>query len=111
MSEDHRYNGWTNYETWAVSLWMDNEEGSYRYVRELARLCLKDAPDASQVEDGIWTVEEAARFGLEDRLKEEYEEAMPELDGVWSDLLRGAFSEVDWLEIARNVLEEVAEDA
>ena len=23
------YNGWTNYETWAVKLWMDNEEGSY----------------------------------------------------------------------------------
>jgi hypothetical protein len=25
------YNGWTNYETWAVSLWLGNEESSYRH--------------------------------------------------------------------------------
>ena len=29
------YNGWTNYETWNVALWMDNDEGSY----QLARSC------------------------------------------------------------------------
>jgi len=26
------YNGWTNYQTWAVKLWMDNDEGAYRYL-------------------------------------------------------------------------------
>ena len=24
------YNGWTNYETWNVALWMDNDEESYK---------------------------------------------------------------------------------
>mgnify|MGYP003124253585 CR=1 FL=1 len=24
------YNGWTNYETWNVALWMDNDEESYQ---------------------------------------------------------------------------------
>jgi len=38
MAQDHKYNGWTNYETWAVKLWMDNEEPSYRYWRERAEL-------------------------------------------------------------------------
>ena len=30
MSE--RYNGWTNYETWLVNLWMDNEQGSQEFL-------------------------------------------------------------------------------
>ena len=30
------YNGWPNYETWNVMLWMDNEEGAYNLYRELA---------------------------------------------------------------------------
>ena len=32
---DTRYNGWENYETWNVSLWLGNDEGLY----EIARLC------------------------------------------------------------------------
>ena len=27
------YNGWTNYETWNVALWMDNDEESYKIAR------------------------------------------------------------------------------
>ncbi len=36
-SHANRYNGWTNYETWCVSLWLDNDEGTYNLVREWAR--------------------------------------------------------------------------
>src|SRR4051812_36576109 len=34
------YNGWPNYPTWNVALWMDNEEGSYSYARELAHTAI-----------------------------------------------------------------------
>ena len=27
------YNGWTNYETWNVALWIDNDETSYEYAK------------------------------------------------------------------------------
>jgi hypothetical protein len=39
------YNGWTNYETWLVKLWMDNEEGTHLYFREQAEQVWKDDPD------------------------------------------------------------------
>lgn len=35
--KDTTYNGWPNYETWNVMLWMDNEEGAYTYYRERVR--------------------------------------------------------------------------
>lgn len=31
--QDTTYNGWPNYETWNVMLWMDNDEPAYRFYR------------------------------------------------------------------------------
>lgn len=31
------YNGWTNWATWNVSLWLDNEEPLYREVQRFIR--------------------------------------------------------------------------
>lgn len=34
METDTTYNGWKNYETWNVILWLDNDEGLYNIVKE-----------------------------------------------------------------------------
>lgn len=96
------YNGWTNYETWVVKLWMDNEQGSYDAGREMAQQAWNDAEA-----DRLFTREERAAHGLADQLKAEYEEFKPEVTGVWADLLTAALPEVNWHEIAGHMIDEV----
>lgn len=106
--DDKSYNGWSNYETWCVHLWLSNDEGTYRHCRSLARGATNEAEDSSQVQNGIWTIEEATRFQLADALKELLNELNPVADqaAVFSDLMNSALSEVDWNEIADAFLEE-----
>jgi hypothetical protein len=99
------YNGWWNYETWLVNLWMDNEEGSYRYWGEVAGETYEEAEAEKP-----FSKEERAKLDLSERLKEEHEEAAPELQGVFSDLLNAAMSEVNWYEIAEHMIDEYVQD-
>ncbi len=91
--DERKYNGWTNYETWVVRLWLDNEEPSYRYWTGEARR---------------WKGRDGAVSGLADQLKEELTEASPVNEPtVYGDLMNAALEDVNWLEIAESYLEEV----
>lgn len=104
-----KYNGWTNYETWCVNLWLSNEEPSYRYWRDEAERCLTAACRPSGNETGERR-EQAERL-LADCLKAELEEGHPlPTASVYSDLLTSALAEVDWHEIARNLLDDIEPD-
>lgn len=102
------YNGWTNYETWNVNLWMDNEQGSQEYYRETAERTFKHAKPG-----GTFTKSERATLDFADWLKEEYETASQDIleksnaqASVWADLLGAALSEVNWHEIAKHYIDE-----
>lgn len=63
----HEYNGWKNYQTWNVALWLDNDEPTYRmmqeYLKEIAlkpnakpryiRLVYRLGLDTSKTGDGV----------------------------------------------------------
>jgi hypothetical protein len=105
MSE--KYNGWTNYETWCVNLWMSNDQGSDEHFREMAQ----EVYDHSKSDiDKVFSQEENATLTFRDQLKEEFEEQQSQLvgvTGVFSDLLGAALSEVNWYEIAKHYIEDV----
>jgi hypothetical protein len=102
------YNGWTNYETWAVTLWMDNDEGAQDYWRDRAQEALKEAKENPS---DTFTPAEDAALALMNEIKDQHEEAQPEVTGVFADLINAAMSEVNWHEIAEHYVTEVAEEA
>ena len=103
MSET--YNGWTNYETWLVNLWMDNDCGEQEFFRGQA----KEIYDAVIPNPGF-TQQDTARFRFADWLKDYWEEHRPELPGAYGDLLGGALGAVNWDEIARHYIDAVLEE-
>lgn len=92
------YNGYKNYETWAVSMWIDNEEAYYDAALQMAL--------AYGTED---TYDLAANIKV---LVEDMPEiaAVQEQASLAADLLGAALSEVDWYELAENWL-QVAKEA
>ena len=104
-----KYNGWSNYETWATKLWLDNDEGTYSYWQERTREIVREIRENPQ-KARVWTREEETRFTLEDAVKEWVREYAPEVDGLYSDLLQSSLDNVDYLEIAEAMLDDFAED-
>ena len=91
------YNGWTNYETWLVNLWMDNEPGGNEFALDYLKQCKHPKATVSGI-----------TYSLSCYLKETYEEDADTLSlpPFWKDLLGGALSEVNWMEIASHIWEE-----
>jgi hypothetical protein len=112
MSEqatDTTYQGWKNYPTWAVALWLDNEEPLYRERRERVAQVLADATEHVNVREGIWTVERAQRYLVADDLKDWVrDELAPHLGAtLGTDLLGYALDLVDWYEVADAAIEDL----
>jgi len=102
-----KYNGYTNYETWAMDLWLSNDYGTYNHIKkDIVPECEEEAEYDDNVERGIWTKKEAVKYCVADRIKDMVEEEMPEVKGVWSDFLNASLSEVDWDDVAEGFLEE-----
>lgn len=94
MTEDKTYNGWSNYETWNVKLWLDNDETTYKTITNM-----------------VYRNKNKELYVIANKIKA-YVEALPDIDNVLqkasvaADLLNAALSEVDWLEIAEAYHEE-----
>lgn len=91
-TENQKYNGWTNYETWNVKLWIDNDQGLMEYFNHEARHA-------------------KSAYDLGNTIKEFFEEQNPvgSQANVWADLMNATLREVSWIEIAEAIMDEVNE--
>lgn len=80
-NKDEKYNGWTNYETWNIALWCDNDEPTYRTI-------LRMAERSTSVQAFAKAISEMFR-----------------VNNI-SDISRRDLHEVNYIEVARSILDE-----
>lgn len=86
MPESTTYNGWSNHETWVASLWLTNDQSSYRLLLEALKSGDSDFACAEWLEEQ-----------LRDQLAEEAGDA-----SMWADLLNTAFYRINGVEVIEN---------
>ena len=89
MNDISTYNGFVNRETWLISLWLNNDQGSYQLLESVLRLG-------------------ASGFRKAEKLEALVSDQMYDLEleaSLWSDLLSTALAKVDWLEVIKANLE------
>lgn len=96
------YNGWVNYETWAVALWLDNEQSSYYAMLALTESAYDDAE--GDKDDALGQLAKAINEYIDDR------NPLASDASMFSDLLGAAMSEVDYHEIAEHYLADYEPD-
>ncbi len=89
QNDDTRYNGWANYQTWLVSLWLSNDVCTYQSIREV----VEGANDA---------------YGVSEAIKTFVEDLNPVGDqaSLFADLMSASLRQVDWVQVAESFLEE-----
>ena len=86
----NEYSGYSNYPTWAVKLWMDNDEALSDTANEIA----------SEHRDSAYAVGKAIQEYLE-----EWQD-IPE-NGMEADIWQWAWGQVDWREIGELLIENL----
>lgn len=86
----NEYNGYSNYQTWCVSLWLDNDEGTYESIRDAAKIAF-------------------SKYELAIFIREYVEAERPLADqaSMFTDLLNHALTNVNYEEIASPLFETV----
>ena len=77
------YNGWRNYETWCMNMWLNSEPAGIRLINQALYV------SENNLKCGEWL-----KCQLEAQLECEIEDS-----SVWRDLLRRSFDKIAWFEI------------
>lgn len=110
------YNGWRNRETWAVGLWINNDQGMQESVYELLREAVGEVVvgDTGYEQQDVplldWQAGDIVREYVEELFDLDTHDGVIPRD-VWlmaQDI--GSLYRVDWREIGANFLSAIAED-
>lgn len=118
-TQETGYNGWRNYETWLVALWIDNDEGTQDAAREIAQETALRSPEREcpLLDNSYWAVPEnrnrwydrKAGDAIRDFLEDPENGALPDTGAsLAADLIGSALESVDWEAIGRHYQPEEA---
>jgi len=105
--ETQEYQGWTNRETWATMLHIDNDEGLLESALDFARIALQDEEDSKEL-TSYYLGEKLSEWIQEDLLTREN---VAVSEGLWlmlSDI--GSLYRVNWREIAESLISYAKEE-
>src|SRR5512143_642709 len=91
--QEEGYNGWKNYPTWNVALWLSNDRDLYDTTRDMIHRHATGEWPVLRAADALatWVTEELA----------------PDLGASFAaDLMGWALEQVDWREIVENYLSD-----
>lgn len=113
---DQTYNGWKNYPTWAVNLWLCNDESLYHETLERTSEAIRDSvSERNKIKArggrSYLSQRESYRYHVSENLKEWVtDELVPDLGATFAaDLLGYALGCVDWGEIADSWIQTIEE--
>lgn len=112
--EEQGYNGWSNRETWATMLHIDNDQGLFEIAMDYARTAIeehpKDEEDAgADYSDALYCLEDTLKYWIEEDLLTR--ENIAGNEGLWlmlSDI--GSLYRINYREIADSLISNVMEE-
>jgi hypothetical protein len=110
---EDRYNGWRNYETWNLKLWIDNDQGLAEHWQEAAGAAFDDTDDAADADIRKREAAEALAGQLKIHVDFHADVLMalanegPAITGFYTDLMTHAIGAVDYREIAEALIEDL----
>ena len=96
------YNGYTNYETWVTSLWMDNEPSTNGFLYELANREPVHESEIAELVEKAYCLEQ---FVTEMVLTDPPTIFGQTMAGLGTDLLTHAIERINWQEIIESHVE------
>lgn len=114
MTEDTKYNGWTNWTTWNANLWLTNESWTDESARELVREAIASYDPAAHTynttpEEHQYAACRDAGKALAEWFDETYVGELggnSDFSGPVADAWTHYIGDVNWTEIAEHYAEE-----
>lgn len=103
------YNGWKNYPTWNVKLWLDNDESTVEWVKSMYAEAADNIGKGAQLRPMVFSLKEWTLFEFRDRLEDAIKrqaEMEIETPSMFTDCLQWAIGQADFFQIAKAYQEE-----
>jgi hypothetical protein len=97
MATDGTYQGWANRETWALALWLNNDQGLYEAALDTAEDALMGAVERHEASDEARVIGDALKLWVTDDLFGDESPLTGELRMMRDEV--GSLWRIDWDEI------------